>query len=236
MAEPVQQIFAEQSVSLPADYTLPPGLDMEFASVRAKVNGAVASADFIVVLEALSQNGKIMAQSRIDQELAVGDTGALTWAPFLRRTAAATPSGGFGEWAYMLRSTDLVVLDNSFPVLTSYNFGAQSGSFYTIDTTAGTIKPTAAGVFVIGGQLDWTTTYAGGQFLRFDYDVDDVDFPGFRQDFWSDHSSATNSATSVVRLADPGDATFPGLTMVVGQTSGLSRTITNAWLSITRIG
>lgn len=82
MPQRVTRIFREQNATLPDTYTLPPNLDMEFASVRAKINGAAASGAFIVVLEALSDDGQVVAQSRIDQEFAVGDTAAVTFAPF----------------------------------------------------------------------------------------------------------------------------------------------------------
>lgn len=87
MATPTQKIYADAAVAAPTSYVAPPNLDMEFASVRAKINGAGASGAFIMVLELLSQDGRIMAQSRIDQVFAVSDTAALTWAPFLRRRA-----------------------------------------------------------------------------------------------------------------------------------------------------
>ena len=87
MPQRVSLVFREASVTLPVEYEFGPDEDFEFASVRAKLNGAGASGTFIVVLEALSQDGKIMTQSPIDQQFAVGDTGALTWAPFLRRSA-----------------------------------------------------------------------------------------------------------------------------------------------------
>lgn len=85
MATPTQKIYSDAAVAMPTSYVAPGNLDMEFASVRARVNGASATGAFIVVLELLSQDGRIMGQSRIDQVFAAGDTAALTWAPFLRR-------------------------------------------------------------------------------------------------------------------------------------------------------
>ena len=93
MPERVQPIYSDNPGALPATFILPPGLDLEVSSIRARVNGAAAAATFIVVCETLTSDGRIMAQSRIDQEFAVGDTVAATWAPFLRRQAAASAAG-----------------------------------------------------------------------------------------------------------------------------------------------
>lgn len=99
MALPLQRIYQDNPGALPAQYTLPPNLDMEFGSSRARINGAGAASSFIVVLELLASDGRIMVQSRIDQEFAVGDTGALTWAPFLRRrTTQQGTVDGAGLW------------------------------------------------------------------------------------------------------------------------------------------
>lgn len=99
MAQKTSLIFKDAAAALPAEYELPASLDLEMTSVRARINGAGAAAAFIVVLEALAQDGTIMAQARIDQEFAVADTGALTWAPFLKRQAAAVSSSGVISYA-----------------------------------------------------------------------------------------------------------------------------------------
>ncbi len=89
MAQRVQLQFRETNATLPDTYQLPADLDLELASVQARIDGATASATFIPTLAILSQDGKLMARVRIDQEFAVGDTGDCTWAPFLKRQAAA---------------------------------------------------------------------------------------------------------------------------------------------------
>lgn len=82
MPPPVQLIYTDNPGSLPAVYTLPPGLSLELSSVVARINGAAASAIFVPVLEILSQDDKLMARVRPDQQFAVGDTGVVTYAPF----------------------------------------------------------------------------------------------------------------------------------------------------------
>ena len=78
----VQLIFRENPGTLPADYPLGPGEEIELSSVVARVDGAGAAATFIPVLEVLSQAGNLIARVRSDQVFAVGDTGVVTFAPF----------------------------------------------------------------------------------------------------------------------------------------------------------
>jgi len=89
----VQPIFRENPGSLPAEYVLPAGLELVLSSVVARFNGAAAAATFVPVLEVLTQDAKLIARIRPDQEFAVGDTGVVTFAPFLRRDTG----GGLGH-------------------------------------------------------------------------------------------------------------------------------------------
>ena len=82
MAQPVQLVYTDDPGSLPATYTLPPNLEIELASVVARINGASAAAEFIPVLEILSQDDKLIARVRPEQVFAAGDTGVVTYAPF----------------------------------------------------------------------------------------------------------------------------------------------------------
>lgn len=232
MAAPVQLVFSEQSAALPADYTFPPGLDVELASVRARINGAAASGAFIVALEALSQDGKIMAQARIDQELAVGDTGALTWAPFLRRVVAAANGGATADYAYLARTTNLLIASGGFAILDAYTSSGSTGTTFTLDAAGGTIKPTVAGRYLAMADVTWTTTFAGGQFAQLNWDVQQIVGGRFSHDFWNDHSSSINHAVAWSIVTIPGGGAFTGLSLTVGQTSGVNRTMDNAELRI----
>lgn len=82
MLQRVQLIYTDNPGALPAVYPLPSGLDLELASVVARIDGTAAAATFVPVLEVLSQDDKLMARVRPDQEFAAGDTGVVTYAPF----------------------------------------------------------------------------------------------------------------------------------------------------------
>jgi hypothetical protein len=90
VAQPTQLVYTENPGGLPAAYVLPPGLDLVVQSIVARIDGTSASGTFVPTLSIYSQSGNLMARVRPDQEFAAGDTGVVTWAPFLRRRKAAT--------------------------------------------------------------------------------------------------------------------------------------------------
>lgn len=84
MAVGPQPIFTDNPGSLPASYTVPPGVTIDLASVYAKLNGSGAAASFLPCLTVLSQDGHVIARVKQDDIYASGDTGDATWSPFLR--------------------------------------------------------------------------------------------------------------------------------------------------------
>lgn len=177
MAQKVQTVYNETQLSVPTSYELPAGSDLEFASSVARINGAGASGTFIVVLDALTQDNKVLASARIDQEFAVGDTGVASWAPFLKRAAAATPAGAFtAQFATrrnalaaqsVVSSTNWTRLD--FSAGTSVYSDAtrfQTGSFNP-DTT----EVLKAGLYVVRAVAVWGSGFnaAHGIMLNWDH-------------------------------------------------------------------
>lgn len=82
MPVPVQAIYRDVDPTVPAVYELPPGSDFEFSSSRVRLDGSGASGTFIPVLDVLTQDDRVLASARPDQEFSAGDTGAVTFAPF----------------------------------------------------------------------------------------------------------------------------------------------------------
>lgn len=89
VAAPVQLIFQEQQVELPAAYALPQSLDLEVASVIAFIDGGAAAESFKVALSVYSQSGQLMMRVPTDRDFAAGDSGVVSWAPFLRNRRSA---------------------------------------------------------------------------------------------------------------------------------------------------
>ena len=82
MGERVQLIYNETTFGVPNEYVLPADLDMEFASSVVRVNGAGASGTFILLLDVLSQDNKLVASARTRRRFLTGDTGVVSFAPF----------------------------------------------------------------------------------------------------------------------------------------------------------
>lgn len=95
MAEPTQLIFNEAEVALPDTYVLPPGLDLKLHSVVAFIDGSAAGAAFKPALAIFAQSGQLMARVPVDQEFAAGDSGVVTWAPFLRKRSTGSAVSGY---------------------------------------------------------------------------------------------------------------------------------------------
>jgi len=152
VAQPVTLEYREVDASLPSTWDIPPSVDVEFASSRVRVDGTGAAAPFIVVLEALDSDNRVLAQARIDQEFAVGDTGALTYAPFLRRRAAAPAAGGVVSMARA-----------------SVSAAAIAAAGTNLDWTTLTSTFDVGGHFALTGGLDFAIQDAGLYGLHFTF-------------------------------------------------------------------
>lgn len=84
-------IYTDNPGSLPAQYVIPGTLELILQAVVARFDGASAASSFIACLSLYTQDGRLIARTRPDQTFAVGDTGVVTYAPFMRseRTQAA---------------------------------------------------------------------------------------------------------------------------------------------------
>jgi len=76
------------TVTAPADWTLPGGLEIQLETVFAHFNGASASGSFLPTLEIISDSGHTVVQIPMDASVASGSSVEATWAPFLGRGTA----------------------------------------------------------------------------------------------------------------------------------------------------
>jgi len=176
VAPPVQLIFTDNPGGLPATYTLPPNLDLDLASVRAKIDGTGAGGSFLVCLSILSSDDKLMARVPLDTTYSAGDTGEGTWAPFLR-------SQSTGSTPVTTTVVDATLSKAAFDPALSVTTGVPWDTFDTSDTTVfntsatngGAINNTAgdawlrmtgAGVYFVQADTDWSANGIG-QFMQF---------------------------------------------------------------------
>lgn len=85
-------IFNDAPGALPAQYVVPPTLDLQISSIVARFNGAAASGAFLPCLAIYSQDGHLVGRFHPNVEVSAGDTATVTYAPFLR--TVTTTAGG----------------------------------------------------------------------------------------------------------------------------------------------
>lgn len=147
MAQRVTLQYRETQEELPSAYVLPPDSAFEFASSVVRVDGSGAADTFVVVLDVLSQDAKLVASARTDQEFGVGDTGVVSFAPFLRRAPAAAAGAAGVQVARQTGATT-----TSGAGLTPLELGAFDGPHDGTSITAdgaGRLNLNAAGVYML---------------------------------------------------------------------------------------
>lgn len=239
MAEPKQLVFNEQEVELPDSYQLPAGLDLALQSVVAFIDGAGASGDFVPALSIFAQSGQLMARVPVDQTFAVGDSGVVTWAPFLRKRATSTPpTPGSLDYCYMLKTTNTSVLNATPTFISGYNSSAATGGF-TADTTNGILRISQTGLYLVHGSAHYTgASWGVGQTLlrlnAFDQ-LQEVVFSFARGELGYNplgQPSASMSMFLVTSLVGPDD----GWTITLDQNSGANKTADSVLFAAARIG
>ncbi len=89
MAEAGELIYTDNPGAIPATYVIPGTTTIRLSSVVARFNAAAAAGAFWPCLSVYSQDGRLVGRFRPETQLAIGDTGVVTFAPFLRAQAAA---------------------------------------------------------------------------------------------------------------------------------------------------
>lgn len=82
MPLPTQLIYTDNPGAVPASFRLPAGLDLALQSIVARWDGSGAGGSFKPCLSAYSQDGRLMGRFFPETDLAAGDTGVVTYAPF----------------------------------------------------------------------------------------------------------------------------------------------------------
>ena len=184
MPIPVLPNFISNPGALPATYRLPDSLDLIIESVTADINGAAASGAFILCLSVYSQDDRRIGRVKIGTEFATGDTGVVTFAPFLKGAAASgsdpdavkfNVNGQTGH--YLDIYTDgvgvaqgtIIIEDHSGDglYLASEDPGGTTGGFISISTADGSlVTANTETVFRIGAFGDLEIQNANGSVAR----------------------------------------------------------------------
>jgi len=150
-------IYTDNPGALPAQYIIPGTLELVVQAIVARFNGAAAAGSFLPCLSVYTQDGRLVARVRPDQELAVGDTGVVTFAPFLRRATG----GGLGHpRAVVTRVTTQSIASATFVPI---NFTAAPVNEQTIWAAGNPNRLTApvSGMYFSACWLSWVGSLVG---------------------------------------------------------------------------
>lgn len=95
---PTTVIAGPTAGAAPITFTVPPSYPVTPLTVSAEYDGTGAAAAFVPALGFYSQDGRLLGRYGIENNIAAGGTGEVTFAPFLGR--AATPLTGSGVPPY----------------------------------------------------------------------------------------------------------------------------------------
>lgn len=169
MADPKQLIFQENEVPLPDTYLLPAGLDLAINSVVAFIDGGSAAGDFRPTLAIFAQSGQLMARIPCDQTFAAGDSGVVTWAPFLRKRATG---GGAQTWNASAARAELpgITIPNATPTIVNGAFNSFAGTFVgtyvDFDAVAEDVRFIASCVGSLYVLAQWDTPFTGDRYIE----------------------------------------------------------------------
>lgn len=82
MAAPVLLTYIDVPGATPATWTVPPGTSIKLNSVSATFNGAAATGNFFSCLAVYSQDNRLIGRFFPSTQMATGDSGEVTYAPF----------------------------------------------------------------------------------------------------------------------------------------------------------
>lgn len=145
----MELIYTDQPGSIPAQYQLPAGLAVKLESVSATFNGAAASGTFLACLSAYSQDGKLIGRWFPSQQFATGDSGEVSYGPFLGGTQAgggAVPVAfsSFAEAAGFITVTN-TNLATPQTVVTSPSVVADGSSYMRVDFSVAAVDISVTG-------------------------------------------------------------------------------------------
>ena len=130
-----QLIFTENPGSLPASYTA--DTDIGIQSILARIDGSGAAGNFLPTISIYSQDGKLIARVPSDITYAPGDTGVVSWTPFLARRVSAAPVGGAPVEQAFISNTTGIVAPGGFHTVPIDGFSRTNSSVFCTSATAG---------------------------------------------------------------------------------------------------
>lgn len=119
MADPAI-VTRDEPLPLPGGYELPGTFDLDVSAISASFDGSGAAGSFLACASVYSQSGHLIGRYFPSQVFAAGDTGEVSYGPFLEQAAGAAPAAGFTPDVAIAFGSNTVTANNN--ILTTINF------------------------------------------------------------------------------------------------------------------
>ncbi len=241
MAQPTQPIYTDNPGALPAEYVLPAGLDLDLQSIVARIDGAGAAGSFRPAIDVLTQDGRLVYRVPADTTYAPGDTGVVTWSPFLAQAKAAGPTPGATLKAIRMwtANMNLTVGDANDNRLSWDNVSSFDATVFGTSTFGGRFirqRWLKKGWYATFLWFVWTTSFiTGNMAIHCIFVGDTLSGASYNSpnDFNGDHLGTRPFASFTRYIPDEFDALPAVLEWWVGQNSGANRVINEAvWQTV----
>lgn len=183
MSTPVQLRYEDNAGELPSEWQLPPGLSFQLFASSAVFDGSGAGGDFRPALAIYSQDDKLIGRYPASQTFTSGDSGEVTWSPFLGGEDSGTPGPPGPPGDYVLIDTYTVATDEAieftgisqlYKHLVVELLGLADDTGGEIDLTLtingdGSASYGNSAFYIFGDTFDWVSPYealASGTFIR----------------------------------------------------------------------
>lgn len=169
----VQLIYTDNPGSLSATYGV--ATDISLESVVARIDGSGAAASFQPTLALYSQDGKLMARVPTSTIYSIGDTGVVTWSPFLSEEGTPFRNEVVGARVEKTAGHDQAVASvAAYTVTIVYDtVDFDSGGFWSAGNPSQLITP-FTGIYTVSAHVQFAPSAAGNRFVRIIRDLNVV--------------------------------------------------------------
>lgn len=139
--------------------------EMVLQSVTATIDGTGAGGTFDAVLSLYSQDGRLLSRTKPAASLAVGEQAVVTWAPFLRKPAAAAAAGALKACRLWTSNMALTIGNNNSGRLSFNNVSSFDSSVFGTTLSGGRVIRVSykvKGWYAAYGQFVFTAQPATG--------------------------------------------------------------------------
>jgi hypothetical protein len=234
---PAQTIYSDNPGPIPATYSVPGDMELRLASIVARFNGASAAAAFLPCLAVYTQDDRLIGRFHPNEELAVGDTAVVTFAPFLKAAAAA--ANGAVEFAYsrIFRTANLTVATGStvnplFPFVVGIVASDSDSTVLDASTADGWIEVKTTGVYLVQVLAQWSAAFAANKLTRA---VVALSSPAGIPDRIEDWTEQATEDVQVGGWFENSSGIAGEIHLAVRQESGVNQTLSRISLEVMRI-